>query len=171
MFGLLALIVALISFLLIGFGRIAYEGEVVSSEAEAPLAAQTAETASTTLTLVERSDNVNDIDLGEEGPSLGDMIVWGPDPLYDETNTTDTGATTQGVCVVFNVTGDCLLNETIVFPDGSTIEIQGIEAGETVVSTRTIVGGSGRYLDVRGTVTVEPASDLSSWTKTFEFES
>lgn len=124
--------------------------------------------APVTLTLVERALHVTNIHRNATGVSLGDMIVWGPDPLYDATNTTDTGATTQGVCIVFDAASDdCLANETIVFADGSTLQIQGIQAGGAAASTRTVVGGSGRYRGASGTVHVAPTSDLSTWTKTF----
>jgi len=123
--------------------------------------------APTTMTLVERALHVTTLDLGTPGPSLGDIIIWGPDPLYDAKNATDTGATTQGNCVSFNAADDCLANETIVFPDGSTLEIAGIQLGGTVASTRTIIGGSGRYRGATGTVTVQPSADRTTWTKTF----
>jgi hypothetical protein len=122
--------------------------------------------APTTMTLVERGLHITNVDLGASGPSVGDMIVWGPDPLYDETNTTDTGATTQGTCTVLH-NGDCLATETIVFADGSTLQIQGIQAGAPVASTRIIIGGSGQYRGATGTLTVRPTNDLSVWTKTF----
>jgi heme A synthase len=37
-----------------------------------------------TLILIEHADSVTEIDLGEPGPSTGDMLVWGPNALYDE---------------------------------------------------------------------------------------
>jgi hypothetical protein len=61
-----------------------------------------------------------------------------------------------------------MLNETILFPDGSTIELYGIQAGGSDSSTRTIIGGSGRYRGATGSVTVTPSADLSTFTKTFE---
>jgi hypothetical protein len=120
-----------------------------------------------TLILVEHADLVTEIDLGEPGSSVGDMLVWGPNALYDETNATDTGATTQGTCIAFNASSDCLAAETILFPDGSTLEFQGIERGGAP-SARTIVGGSGRYLGAAGTMTAVPSADLTLWTKTIE---
>lgn len=119
--------------------------------------------------LVERAERVTTVDLDPAGPSIGDMIVWGPDPLYDAANAVDTGATTQGVCVLFQVSGECIATESIAFPDGSTLEIQGVQAADALPSSRTIVGGSGQYLGATGTVTVEPSADLTVWTKTFEF--
>jgi hypothetical protein len=121
-----------------------------------------------TLILIEHADLVTEIDLGEPGSSVGDMLVWGPNALYDEPNATDTGATTQGTCIAFNANSDCLAAETILFPDGSTLEFQGIERGGGAPSARTIVGGSGRYLGAAGTMTAVPSADLTLWTKTIE---
>ncbi len=121
-----------------------------------------------TLILIEHADLVTEIDLGEPGPSVGDMLVWGPNALYDESNSTDTGATTQGTCIAFNANSDCLAAETILFPDGSTLEFQGIERAGGAPSARTIVGGSGRFLGAIGTMAAVPSADLLLWTKTIE---
>src|SRR5215212_2570355 len=118
------------------------------------------------LILIEQAALVSEIDVGEPGASVGDMLVWGPDPLYDEANVNDSGATTQGSCIAFSANSDCLAAETIVFPDGSTLEFQGIERAGGVPSVRTIVGGSGRYLGAVGTMTASPSADLELWTKT-----
>ncbi len=123
----------------------------------------------TVLVLVERASSSTNVDLGEPGPSTGDMFVWGPHPLYDESNTTDTGATTQGACIVLFGGGPCILTETLEFPDGSTIQLQGIEASGSNESTRTIVGGSGQFLGITGTVHVQPSEDQSVWVKTIEY--
>ncbi|MDQ3656397.1 MAG: hypothetical protein M3457_15145 [Chloroflexota bacterium] len=119
-------------------------------------------------TLVERADNVTAVDLGDAGTSPGDLTVWGPDPLYDEANETDTGALTHGSCMSLNTAGDNHCAETVVFADGSTLEIQGIQRGSGEPSTTTIVGGSGIYLGATGTLLVDPSNDFSLWTKTFE---
>jgi hypothetical protein len=123
-----------------------------------------------TIVLVEHADAVTQVDLGPEGVSPGDVMVWGPDALYDAANTTDTGATTQGSCFALNANFDCVAQETILWPDGSTLEFQGIELGGGVPSMRTIVGGSGRYLGAIGTMSVEPSADLTLWTKTINLE-
>ena len=124
-----------------------------------------------TVILVEHAGLVTAVDLGEPGPTIGDMQVWGPNALYDQFNTNDTGATTQGTCIAFNAASDCIASESIVFPDGSTLEFQGIERGGGVPSARTIVGGSGRYLGATGTMEVSPTADLTLWTKTIEIAS
>jgi hypothetical protein len=120
------------------------------------------------LTLVERAISVHTVDLGENGMTPGDLLVWGPDPLYDANNETDTGATTQGSCLALNTAGDHHCTETIIFPDGSTIAIQGVQPAGDGPSSRTVVGGSGRYQGASGTMLVDPSSDLSIWVKTFE---
>lgn len=120
--------------------------------------------------LVEEAVDVTDIDLGDPGPSTGDLRVWGPDPMFDPDTSEDTGATTQGTCVSLDETGLCLLSETIVFPDGSTLHLQGVQAAGSDPSTRTIVAGSGRFLGAVGTVQVAPSPDLTTWTKTFQVE-
>lgn len=119
-------------------------------------------------TLVERADFVTILDLGDPGASPGDLTVWGPDPLYDEANETDTGALTHGSCLALNTEGDNHCAETVLFADGSTIEIQGIQRGSGEPSLTTIVGGSGIYLGATGTVLVDPSDDFTLWTKTFE---
>jgi hypothetical protein len=120
-----------------------------------------------TLVLVEHGDDISLIDQGEPGPSVGDLTIWGPNPLFSEDNASDTGATTQGTCVTLHVLETCLANETIIFPDGSTLQIQGVELADGS-SLRTIIGGSGRYLGAAGTVTVSPSEDQTLWTKTIE---
>jgi hypothetical protein len=120
-----------------------------------------------TLVLVEHGDDITLVDQGEPGPSVGDLTVWGPNPLFDAANASDTGATTQGTCVALHVVETCLADETIIFPDGSTLQIQGVELADGS-SRRTIVGGSGRYLGATGAVTVTPSADQTLWTKTIE---
>ena len=122
----------------------------------------------TTFTLVEHADNVTTVDVGDPGPSPGDLTVWGPDPLFDEANEVDTGALTHGSCQAINAEGDNHCIETIVFPNGSMLAIQGIQYGNGGPSPTVIVGGSGDYLGATGTVLVDASDDFLLWTKTFE---
>jgi hypothetical protein len=123
---------------------------------------------STVFILVERPEQVTILDLGESGTSPGDLTVWGPNPLYDEANEMDTGALTHGSCMSLNTAGDNHCKETVLFADGSTLEIQGIQRGSGEPSLTTIIGGSGMYRGATGTVLVDPSADYQTWTKTFE---
>lgn len=124
--------------------------------------------APTTLVLVERSLHTTNVRRNPATLAAGDMVVWGPNPVYDATNTTDTGATTQGYRVYLNAAGASVGNETLVFPDGSTLETQGsAPSAQVMTSTRTIIGGSGRYRGATGTETVQGAADHSTWTETY----
>lgn len=147
---------------------VAIAGGLWIGRATAQDATPTAAVDGQTLVLIEHSDNATDVDVDGNGPSVGDLRVWGPNPLFDESDTADTGAVTQGACVALNAEWDCVLTETIVFPDGSTLELQGVEHG-SATSTRTIVGGSGQHLGATGVMTVEPTGDLSLWRKTIVF--
>ena len=135
---------------------------------EVPVAtpeAVTATTAPVELKLVDQSRNVNNVDFGNDGLTPGDMIVWGPDPLYNADDLQDTGSVTYGSCVMVNTDGDCMAQETFIFADGSTIEVQGLEFGDTTPSVKTIVGGSGIFLGATGTLTDIPDETRSTWTK------
>ena len=143
-----------------------WAARTIAQSATPPNGAETAKVE--TLTLVEHNAHTTDVDVGDPGPSVGDLRVWGPNPLFDATNTSDTGATTQGTCVALNSSFACVLTETIVFPDESTLQFQGVELGGATPSTRTIVGGSGNYLGATGTAAVAPTDDFSLWTRTIE---
>ena len=149
--------------LLVGISLLGAVAGATAQEAT-PIAAAATET----FTLVEHAINVTVVDVGEPGPSAGDITVWGPDPLFDEANEVDTGALTQGSCLALNGNFDNHCTETVVFPDGSTLEIQGVQLGNGGPSVTTIVGGSGRYLGATGTVTVTASENDTLWTKTFE---
>jgi hypothetical protein len=138
----------------------------VAAQEGTPAASAPAETR--TMVLVERSEHSTTFDLGEPGTSVGDMLVWGPNPLYDETNTTDTGAVTAGTCVAFSADFDCVLTETITFPDGSTLQFQGGQPSAVSPYLRVIVGGSGAYLGAIGTASAVPSEDGRLWTRTIE---
>ena len=134
-----------------------------------PVAIAQEETSSTriTLELVEHAVHLTNVDHGDPGPSVGDVQVWGPNPLFDESDSVDTGATTQGICTALDAAFDCIVTETILFADGSSLQIQGVEFA-SAPSSRTIVGGSGEFLGATGSVKVEPTQDQSKWAKTIE---
>lgn len=156
----LCLILSIMTLVLLGTQAWAMLHVVTAQEATPPAAAMT-------LRLVEHAVHLTDIDHGDPGPSVGDVQVWGPNPLYDQRDTTDSGATTQGVCTALNAAFDCIVNETIVFANGSTLQIQGVEFARAP-SRRTIIGGSGMYLGATGTISVEPTDDQTRWTKAID---
>jgi hypothetical protein len=127
-----------------------------------------AATGTQTLVLVEHNEHHTTLDLGEPGTGVGDLLVWGPNPLYDDVNATDTGAVTAGTCTAINADFDCVLVETITFPDGSTLEFQGGQTTDAAPYLRTIVGGSGTYLGAIGTASAVQSEDGRLWTRTIE---
>lgn len=162
----LALLVASIS--LVGLG-ITNAQDATPEVAVATPEAVAANNAPVELELVDRSRNVNTVDFGNDGLTPGDMIVWGPDPLFDADNQVDTGAVTYGTCIMVNTKGDCMAQETFIFADGSTIEVQGLEFGATVPSAKTIIGGSGDFLGVTGALTDIPDANRTTWTKHIQY--
>lgn len=142
-------------------------GLFLPGAAAAQQATPVADVGAEVFTLVERAEFVTSIDVGETGTSPGDLTVWGPDPLFDDANEVDTGALTHGSCTSLNAAGDNHCIETVLFPDGSTLEIQGIQQGSGEPSLTTIIGGSGAYLGATGTLLVDPSDDFTLWTKTF----
>ncbi len=70
-----------------------------------------------------------------------------------------------------NASFACVLTETITFPDGSTLQFQGVGQGGTTPSVRTIVGGSGAYLWATSIAAVAPTDDFKLWTRTLEIVS
>ncbi len=150
-----------------GFLLVLGSGLLIPTMAVSQVATPVSDTTGTIFTLVERPEHVTILDLGDSGKSAGDVTVWGPDPLYDEANAVDTGALTHGSCLSLNTAGDNHCLETVLFADGSTLEIQGIQHGSGEPSVTTIVGGSGTYRGATGTVVVDPSADYRTWTKTF----
>lgn len=142
-----------------GFGA----SGISAQEAATPVA------VNDTLVLVERDENTETIDIGEPGPSAGDILVWGPNPLYDAENESDTGATLAGQCIWLDSDGHQHCSMTFVFPDGSMVTAQGPQQ-EGGVSTMVITGGTGQYLGATGRLQSEPSSDNSTFTQTLEFE-
>lgn len=162
----LALLVATVG--MAGFGVASAQDATPEVPVATPEAA-TSSGAPVELILVDQSRNVNNVDFGNDGLTPGDLIVWGPDPLFNADDLQDTGSVTYGSCVMVNTDGDCLAQETFIFADGSTLEVQGLEFGATKPSVKTIVGGSGDFLGATGTLTDIPDDTRTTWTKQIEY--
>lgn len=121
-----------------------------------------------TLVLVERDENTELIDLGEPGASAGDILVFGPNPLYDAANETDTGATIVGTCIWLTADGHQQCTITFMFPDDSMVTAQGHQQ-EGAQSVMVITGGTGEYLNATGRLLSEPSDDGTIFTQTLEF--
>ncbi len=163
---LFALLVALVGMM---GASVAYAQDATPEVPIATPEAATGSNAPVELKLVDQSRNVNDVDFGNDGLTPGDLIVWGPDPLYNADDLQDTGSVTYGSCVMVNTDGDCMAQETFIFADGSTLEVQGLEFGATKPSVKTIVGGSGIFLGATGTLTDIPDANRTTWTKHIEY--
>ena len=100
-----------------------------------------------------------EIDLGEPGPSLGDLLVFSGLLL----NTDDeTIGRIDGHCIVTSSPGtsaehrrQCIVTATFAEEQGSEIQAAGvgrIEAEDVILS---VTGGSGEFQNVRGQVTFD----------------
>ncbi|WP_138759476.1 allene oxide cyclase barrel-like domain-containing protein [Modestobacter altitudinis] len=126
------------------------------------LAATTAADADDTLRLTTVVGTNTDLDLGDAGPSAGDVQAFRDDVLRNGQ-------------VVGYTTGSCQVTEfgetrlvvactaTVVFADGSMITTQGASQEDPAVGPRgfewAVTGGTGRYTGVGGTVTGEFVPD------------
>lgn len=138
---------------------------------EAPVSATVAATPTTggagtvTLVLIERATSDQTIDLGDEGDSVGDLLVFAND-VYDEANENQVG-TDNGSCIrtVAGSTWECAWTVTL---DDGQLMVQGpfSDEGESVLA---VTGGTGAYVGVDGQLRVEAASE-STYRFTFELQ-
>jgi allene oxide cyclase len=98
------------------------------------------------LKLVERVGTEQTIDVGPQGDSLGDMVVF-TNYLYDAGNVRQLG-TAEGFCLRQTVGKTWYCSWISKFENGQ-IATSGLvpEAGETIIP---IVGGTGGYVNARG---------------------
>jgi len=108
-----------------------------------------------TITVVERAISDTEVDLGDPGDSIGDLIAFG-NPVYDAANQQEIGRS-QGSCVraVVGQVYECAF--TVVLPDGQ-LSVQGpfADSGDTVLA---ITGGTGDYAGARGEMGLSARDD------------
>lgn len=121
--------------------------------------------STTTLNVVERSTSDTRVDVGPDGESVGDMIVFIND-IYDSENEVKVG-TSNGYCVSTEVAlfSECVVTSTF---DGGQITTVGryVFGRQFVVS---IAGGTGEYSGARGQATIKLRNQQGTeWDVIFE---
>jgi Dirigent-like protein len=121
----------------------------------------TAAGAQETFTVVATIEEENEEDLGEEGPSVGDLYAFSG-PLYDESEETELGRF-DGVCTTTSSPGPSeearrLCNVTATFVEereGAEIDAQGVGRIEAEDVVFAVNGGTGEFRNARGQATFE----------------
>jgi Dirigent-like protein len=114
-----------------------------------------------TFTVVVALEEEQEADLGEEGPSVGDLYAFSG-PLLDESENTELGRF-DGECTTTSSPGPSaearrLCNVTATFVEereGAEIEAQGVGRIEAEDVVFAVTGGTGEFRDARGQATFE----------------
>jgi hypothetical protein len=114
-----------------------------------------------TFTVVAALEEEQEEDLGEEGPSVGDLYALSG-PLLDESEDTELGRF-DGVCTTTSSPGPStearrLCNVTTTFVEergGAEIDAQGVGRIEAEDVVFAVNGGTGEFRGARGQVTFE----------------
>jgi hypothetical protein len=116
-------------------------------------------------TIVAPRDVEEQIDLGDRGPSVGDVYVFSG-PIYDESEQSELGRI-DGQCTTTSSPGPsaearrlCIANATFAQEhEGAEIDTQGVGRLEAEDVVFAVTGGTGDYRDVRGQATFEFRTD------------
>ena len=114
-----------------------------------------------TFTVVAALEEEQEVDLGEEGPSVGDLYAFSG-PLYDESENRQLGRF-DGECTTTSSPGPSaearrLCNVTAIFVEereGAEIDAQGVGRIEAEDVVFAVNGGTGEFRDARGQATFE----------------
>jgi allene oxide cyclase len=112
-----------------------------------------------TLTVVERATTDTPVDLGSPGDSIGDTLTFGND-VYDATNSHVVGRD-QGTCFRTNPGQSWECTYTTILAAGA-ITVQGPFYDDLRDSELSITGGTGRYANARGSLTLHPRDAVGS---------
>jgi len=115
--------------------------------------------AGKTIKVVERAETDAVIDLGASGDSIGDMLAFGND-IYNASNTKKIGRD-EGSCIRTNpgLAWEC--SWTTILSHGS-LTVSGPFYDDLRDSQLAITGGTGRYRNARGTMTLHARDELGS---------
>ena len=127
-------------------------------------------------TVVAVLEEENEDDLGEEGPSIGDLYAFSG-PLFDESEETELGRF-DGVCTTTSSPGPSaearrLCNVTSTFTeerDGAEIDAQGVGRIEAEDVVFAVTGGSREFRTARGQATFEYEEREDRIVITYELE-
>jgi hypothetical protein len=98
------------------------------------------------------------LDLGAQGDSLGDQIVFSNKLTQDGKQVGHEGA----VCIKISVErNEAQCNATFVFPDGQITGQALVTYGSLAPYFAAITGGTGKYDDAKGEVQIRPVSATS----------
>jgi hypothetical protein len=127
-------------------------------------------------TIVAVLEEENEEDLGEEGPSVGDLYAFSG-PLFDESEDTELGRF-DGVCTTTGSPGPSaetrrLCNVTATFAEeraGAELDAQGVGRIEAEDVVFAVNGGTGEFRNVRGQATFEYEEREDRIVMTYELE-
>ena len=119
--------------------------------------------APVTINVVEHADTDTVIDTGSSGDTAGDLLTFA-NPVYNASNTTQVGRD-QGDCIRIDPAAGKWECRWITYVGGGGITVEGpfFDAKDSVLA---ITGGTGRYANARGTMTLHALS-LTSFRFTF----
>jgi hypothetical protein len=127
-------------------------------------------------TVVAVLEEENEDDLGEEGPSVGDLYAFSG-PLFDESEETELGRF-DGVCTTTSSPGASeearrLCNVTATFAEereGAEIDAQGVGRIEAEDVVFAVTGGNREFRNARGQATFEYEEREDRIVMTYELE-
>ena len=127
-------------------------------------------------TVVAVLEEEHEEDLGEEGPSIGDVYAFSG-PLFDESEDTELGRF-DGVCTTTSSPGPSaearrLCNVTATFVEereGAEIDAQGVGRIEAEDVVFAVNGGTGDFRNARGQATFEYEEREDRIVMTYELE-
>jgi hypothetical protein len=129
-----------------------------------------------TFTVVVAPDEEQQVDLGEEGASIGDLYVFSG-PLLDESEEAQLGRA-DGQCTTTSSPGPSaearwMCNVTSTFSEereGAEIDAQGVGRIEAEDVVFAVTGGTGDFRDARGQATFEYEEREDRTVITYEVE-
>jgi hypothetical protein len=121
--------------------------------------------AKETITVIEHASSDTTVDLGEEGDSVGDTLVFANE-VYDADDANAVGSD-QGSCVRTKKgeAWECTLTTTL---DNGSIAVQGPFYDDGRDATWAITGGTGEYSGASGQMTLKARDNGEKFEFTFE---